>query len=154
MSVSFNNFVSFGDKIDGQRQAELSCGVKIDDELHLGRFFDWKIAGLCAAQNAIDVACGPAIGVRNIGTLGYETTIIRKLAGRIDRRYARRRRERDDGRTVVVEHRTWKPHKTIAPSQGCRAESVYLLESADRKLRQTYAKSHRSTLCGAELSRS
>ena len=100
---SFNHLVDRDKEISGRRQFELFRRAKIEDEVELRRFLDGKVAHLGAAQNAINVACCPAVSIRDVGTVGHEAAVVRELALRVDRREPRCRRKRNDGCATAPE---------------------------------------------------
>src|SRR5262249_4361362 len=53
-------------------------GLKVDNELILGRLLHRQLARLAAFQNTIHIMCGTAVLLRDIGAIAHEAAIINK----------------------------------------------------------------------------
>src|SRR5437867_5093974 len=68
------------------REPERLGGLEVDHELELGRLFHRKLAGLRALEDLVDEACEPEIKVGIVHRVGYQSTGLDELAGRIGSR--------------------------------------------------------------------
>src|SRR5437016_6257441 len=63
---SFDQFVRAQQESLGDGEADGLCGLDVNHQLELGRELHRQLAYLGAAQDAVDVRCGPAIPIKLI----------------------------------------------------------------------------------------
>src|SRR5262245_16148288 len=62
---SFDQFVRAQQESLGDGEADGLCGLDVNHQLELGRELHRQLAYLGAAQDAVDVRCGPAIPIKS-----------------------------------------------------------------------------------------
>src|SRR5450759_1584790 len=70
----FDHLIGAGEQCWRQIEAKGLCGPRIDDQIKLGWLLDWKIGRLRPAQNLVDIVGGAPKQVRDVCSLGHETT--------------------------------------------------------------------------------
>src|SRR5215470_9500704 len=89
-------------------EAEYLSGGKVDDEIELDRLLDREIARLCPAQNLVDIVGGAPELVRDVCTIGHQTSRFDELPVIVDRRQSRALRQGDDANPVGGHERVAK----------------------------------------------
>jgi hypothetical protein len=95
-SCSFDHLVGAGEKHWRHGKAECTRGLRVDDELELGRLLDRKIGGLLTLEDAIDVAGRAPVLVNFIRSVGDQAAIGDVKANGVDRCQLVLGRERND----------------------------------------------------------
>src|SRR6516164_5508598 len=87
-----------GDREEGRRHLdpELFRGLDIDDQLVLGRRLNWKVGGLLAFENPVDVTCCAYVGINGCWSVRKKPAALGEIAERVDRRQLVSRCKRDD----------------------------------------------------------
>jgi hypothetical protein len=94
--ASFDHLVGAGEKHWRHGKAECTRGLRVDDELELGRLLDRKIGGLLTLEDAIDVAGRAPVLVNFIRSVGDQAAIGDLKANGVDRCQLVLGRERND----------------------------------------------------------
>src|SRR6516225_8912173 len=84
---SFDHLVGAQQDRLRHRKAERLGGLEVHCHLELGRKLHREIAGLLAAQNAIDIRGGATKEVYLVGSVGEQAAVSDKVRCDIDRRY-------------------------------------------------------------------
>src|SRR5262249_30212891 len=53
-------------------EAQCLCNLEVDDQLELGRLFDWQIHWLGALENLVHEASGASVGVRKRRSVAHQ----------------------------------------------------------------------------------
>src|SRR5215510_15459122 len=70
----FNHFVGAHQKLFGDRQTDRYRRRVIDDKVEFDWLLDWDVGRLRTAQNLVDVICGPSEQVREVRSVGQQTS--------------------------------------------------------------------------------
>jgi hypothetical protein len=81
-------------------QPERLGGCKIDDEIELGRLLDRNFAGLRPAKNLVDIIGGASEQVRDVWSVGHQTSHFDVLTEIVNRRQSRGERQGVDSDPV------------------------------------------------------
>src|SRR6516164_3032183 len=92
----FDHLVGAQQDRRGYRKAERLGGLEVHDHLEFCRKLHREIAGLFAAQNAIDISRGATNKVYLVGSVGEQTAVSGKVSLPRDRRYVVSGRRRYD----------------------------------------------------------
>src|SRR5207237_193573 len=106
-SQSLDDLVGAHEDRSWNRQAEVLCGLEIDDEVELCRLRKAQLGWVRSFQDAVDLACRAAEIVRHVGAVGHQAAVIGVFALGIDHGQARRVYECNDLLSMVPEHRPW-----------------------------------------------
>src|ERR1700675_2359422 len=71
--VLFDHLIRALQERRGDREAERLGGLEIDDQLELLRLFDWKVGGLGALEDLVNVGGGAAEQLKQDDRVRYET---------------------------------------------------------------------------------
>src|SRR5258706_13548121 len=74
----FNYFVGGRKQCWWHIEAERFRSLKIDDELELGRLFNWQIGRLLALEDFIDIHCGKFVQFEVVGPVSHKTSGFHK----------------------------------------------------------------------------
>src|SRR5215510_12977210 len=96
LAVSLNHLIGERQQCRRQFEAERFGGCAVEHELVFGRLLEQQVAGLLAAQNAIDIAGRSAEPFHAIGPVKRQTAELHEERFRINRRHATPRDESDD----------------------------------------------------------
>src|SRR5262245_38740281 len=99
-ALLFDHLVGAGEQRRRRLDAERLSGVEVDDQLDFRGLLDRQIAGLLAAQNAIDIGGGATNGVYRVGPVGDQAAVSGKVRQPIYRRYVVSGRRRYDRRAM------------------------------------------------------
>src|SRR6516162_9705023 len=101
----FNNLISAGQ--ERRRHSEAKClgRFEVDHQLVFGRALHWKVGGLFALEDTIDVASRLPAWIDRVRSVGDEATVTDEETNRIDRRQSVSRRQRDD--QIAIIDRQW-----------------------------------------------
>src|SRR5262245_42922337 len=72
LATLFDHLVGAGEQAIGHREAERLRGLEVDHQLVLSRCLHWKVGGLFALQDAINIAGRTAPLNKQIGTVGNQ----------------------------------------------------------------------------------
>src|SRR5262249_9724877 len=108
--ASLNELVGSQQKRLRDRQAERLRCLEVDDQIELGRLLDRQIGGLGPLEDPINVNRRSSLHLRNIYPIGHEATRLDKDLELIDCRDPMRRRQIDDGLSML-EHKGWRRHQ-------------------------------------------
>ena len=86
-------------------EAERLGGREIDDEIEFGRLLDRDVGGLRAAQNLVDIVGGAPEQVREVRSIGHQTSRFDVLPKAVHRRQSRGQRQGVDANAVGVHER-------------------------------------------------
>src|SRR6516225_2026511 len=84
---------------------ERLCGRKVYDEIELSRLLDRDISRLRAAQNLVDMVSGASIHVREVCSIGHQTSHFDPFPELVHRRQSRGQRQRIDAKAVGIHER-------------------------------------------------
>src|SRR5215471_21484654 len=101
----FNDLISAGK--ERRRHSEAKClgRLEVDHQLVFGRVLHWKVGGLFALKDAIDVASSLPAWIDRVSCVRDEATCSDEETERIDRRQSVSRRQRDDQIVIVDRQR-------------------------------------------------
>jgi hypothetical protein len=74
IATLFDHLIGAGEQCWRQIEAKGLCGPRIDDQIKLGWLLDWKIGRLRPAQNLVDIVGGAPKQVRDVCSIGHQTT--------------------------------------------------------------------------------
>src|SRR5712691_4696792 len=94
--ASFDHLVGKREQRRRQFETKRPGGSQVDHELVFGRLLERQLAGLLAAENAVDVAGGAAEDVEAVGAVERQASALHVDRVRIDRWQAVFLDERDD----------------------------------------------------------
>src|SRR5262245_6426795 len=103
--ASFDHLVGAGDELRWDCDAECPGGCEIDGEIELGRLLDWQVGRLSPAQNLVDVVGGASVQVREVWSIGHESSRFDGLLDDVHRRESRAQCQRVDANPVSVYER-------------------------------------------------
>ena len=86
--------------VGGTVEAERLGGRQIDDEIELGRLLDRDVGRLRPAQNLVDIVGGAPEQVREIWSIGHQTSRFDVLPEAVHRRQSRAERQGVDANAV------------------------------------------------------
>ena len=86
--------------VGGTVKAERLRGREVDDELELGRLLDRQVGGLRSTQNLVDIVTGAPEQVREVYSIGHQTSRFDIFAMAVHRRYPRGKRQGVDANQV------------------------------------------------------
>ena len=101
----FNDLISAGKERRRHSEAECLSGLEVDHQLEFGRALHWKVSGLFALKDAIDVASGLPALIERVRSVGDQAPISDQATGLIARRQSVSRRQRDDQIEIVDRQR-------------------------------------------------
>ena len=82
LAYLFDHLVGGSEEGRWHVDTELFGGLGIDDQLVLGRGLNWKVGGLLAIENAVNVTCCAYVGVNRCWPVGKETGTMGEIAER------------------------------------------------------------------------
>src|ERR1044071_2367823 len=94
--LSLDHLVGAGEQHIRHGEPESLGSVQVNYQFVLVGSLYWKISWFFAFENAIDVAGGAPILVKDIRSVGDQTPLTDKVPGRIDRGQSVPRRQTDD----------------------------------------------------------
>src|SRR5262245_17572399 len=103
-SPLFDHLIGAREKRRGQDEAERLGGREIDEEFKFNRQLDWKIGGLYAPENFVDITGCATIGIGETCAVADHSSIVDKFAESVDRREPRAVNSVDDAFSVC-EHK-------------------------------------------------
>ena len=84
-NVSFDHVISAGKKRRRHREADCLGGLEVDHQLEFRRALYWKVGGLFALKDSIDVASSLPAWINRIRSVRDEATASDEETERIDR---------------------------------------------------------------------
>ena len=84
----FNNLIGAGKERRRHGEADCLSGLEVDHQLEFGRALHWKVGGLFALKDAIDVASSLPVLISRVSSVRDEATCSDEETERIDRRLA------------------------------------------------------------------
>ena len=88
--------------VGGTVEAERLGGRQIDDEIELGRLLDREVGRLRPAQNLVDIVGGAPEQVREVRSIGHQTSRFDKFPKAVHRRQSRAQRQRVDANRLAL----------------------------------------------------
>src|SRR3974377_189066 len=101
----FNNLVSAGKERRRHNEADCLSRLEVDHQLEFGRALHWKVGGLFALKDAIDVASSLPVLISRVTSVRDEATCSDEEKVRADCRQSVSRRQRDD--QIAIVDRQW-----------------------------------------------
>src|SRR5262249_30387976 len=83
--ASFDHRVGKGEQFVRYRKPERLGGYEINDQIELSRLLDWKLGGVCSAQDLVDEVGGAPPHARPVRSIGHQTARFDVLAHGIQR---------------------------------------------------------------------
>ena len=97
--------------VRGIVETERLGGGQIDDEIEFGRLLDREVARLRPAQNLVDIVGGAPEQVREVWSIGHQTSRFDVLPKTVHRRQSRAERQGVDANSVGGYERVGNRHK-------------------------------------------
>jgi len=141
---SFDQFVRAQQESLGDGEADGLCGLDVNRQLELGRELHRQLAYLGAAQDAVDVRCGPAIPIKLICCVCQKPARGDVGPTGVDRGQPVLCRQRDDRLASGGGVRGWQHKKAAIRRSRERVDRAYNVDRiANRHLDNLYAETWR-----------
>src|SRR5712691_3866362 len=97
----FDHFVGAGEQHWRYFKAETFRCLQVDDKIEFGWLLDWDVRRLRAAQNLVDKVCGTPEQIREVWSVGHQTSRFDVLMRNVHRRQSRGERQCIDSIAVA-----------------------------------------------------
>src|SRR5262245_26112380 len=105
LASSLDHLVGAGEQRRGNFKTESLRGRKVYDEIELSRLLDREICRFRHTQNLVDIVSGASIHVREVCSIGHQTSYFDPFPEHVHRRQSRGQRQRIDANAVGIHER-------------------------------------------------